>query len=121
MKFKNGDEANVVLANGEEGLVQIIGDFIDGRYPVQSLDTKGDLARQTWLEREDALLPTRKPGFNIRGLVFTTSTNHRGEEGEIIALGEGPKDQVFYRVKFADGHTDWFSEHDVFVETKARK
>ena len=121
VKFRDGDVANVRLANGEEGLVRIVGNSHNGRYPVQSLDSKGNLAGQTWMEGEHELLPTRKPGFNIRGLVFTTSANHHSEEGEIIATGEGPKNQAFYRVKFADGHAEWFSENDVFIETKEKE
>ena len=121
MTFKDGDVANVRLANGEEGLVRIMGNINEGKYPVQSLDSKGTLAGHAWTEKEHELLPIKKPGFNIRGLVFTTSASHRGEEGEIIALGEGPKNQAFYRVKFADGHAEWFSENDVFLETKEKE
>jgi hypothetical protein len=62
------------------------------------------------------LLPVRGPYFDIRGLVFTTSMNHAGEQAEIVALGKGPKGKLFYCVKFTDESKEWLSEDDVFLE-----
>lgn len=118
MKFNEGDMANVLSANGKEILVRVIGDNDHGAYPVQELDANGNLIGASWIEKEQELLQLKQPGFRERGVVFTTSATHRGEQGEIVALGEGPNKQAFYRVKFADGHMEWFSERDVFIEVK---
>lgn len=120
VQFKSGDVANVIRRDGSEATVRIDGfGSTQDTYIVTELEIDGIIAGPRVVNREHLLRP-KGPFFEVRGLVFTTSTLHPGEQGEIVALGHSPNNQAFYRVKFADGSTEWFSENDVVIENEKR-
>jgi hypothetical protein len=117
--FKLGDLANITRTNGSEATVRIDG---VGASPedciVTELENDGSAAGPPRRVRRQQLLRIKGPFFDVRGIVYTTSSVYRGEEGEIVPIGRGPKNQVFYHVKFANGATQWFSENEVLIEDK---
>jgi hypothetical protein len=66
------------------------------------------------------LLAQKKPGFGIRDLVLINDEHRDAVQGEVIAIGHGPKGQQFYQLRFApnSGHAvSWYSEDEVFIES----
>jgi hypothetical protein len=110
-RFNVGNMANCV-ENGVEIEVCVIGMSTEKDvYYVRTIDDK------TLAVPANGLLRTKGPFFDIRGIVLTTSIDHPDEQGEIVALGIGPKGRIFYRVRFADRSSQWLSEDDVFLQT----
>jgi hypothetical protein len=65
------------------------------------------------------LLAQKKPGFGIRDLVLINDEHRDAVQGEVIAIGHGPKGRNFYQLRFApnSGHAvSWYSEDEVFIE-----
>lgn len=114
-KFDAGDQG-VVVISGEEVVVRVLGVLGEHAYMVQTEDSgKAFQVLQT------NLLRIKGPFFDVRGLVYTTSSAHPDELGEIITLGKGPKDQTFFRIKYADGKTEWLSDDEVLLEAQKMK
>jgi hypothetical protein len=110
-QFKVGDKA-IFLSNGIEMEVQIVGGTPGGNYAVETTDGE----HRTYMARPSTLLRLKGPFFDVRGLVFTTSVNHPGEQGEIIKQGKGSDGARFFCVQFSDGSAEWLKEHDLCIE-----
>lgn len=108
-KFEPGQRA-VAVVNGEEVPGEIVG-LVDGQYAVRLDDG------QVLVLRPESVLRVKGPFFGIRGLVYTTSPTHPDEQGEIIALGRGPNNKNFCRLRFGDGASEWLSEDNVLIST----
>lgn len=110
--YKAGDRA-IVVVDGTEVEAELLGFWgtPEQGYMVQ-LAGSGEIQQLP----KERLLPVKAPFFDVRGLVFTTSSLHPGEQGEIVSIGRGPKGKMFYRVKFADGSTEWISEDGILIE-----
>jgi hypothetical protein len=66
------------------------------------------------------LLAQKKPGFSVRDLVLINDEHRDAVQGEVIAIGHGPKGRNFYQIKFdpTAGHAvSWYSEDEVFIES----
>jgi hypothetical protein len=64
------------------------------------------------------LLAAKKAGFEIRDLAYVIDVHRDAVQGEIVAIGNGPKNRTFYQLKFdpAVGHAQsWYSEDEVFI------
>jgi len=55
------------------------------------------------------------PFFDIRGQVYTTSSSHNDQIGEIVELRTSKSGKLFYKVMFDDNAVEWFSEDQVFI------
>lgn len=114
MKFQKGAEV-VWLHNGEEipATVSANGKTHEGREVYQI-----EVAGQTKHVGAAELLAPKKPGFEIRDLAFVLTENRDAVQGEVIAVGIGPKDQKFFQMKFAPDFgiaQSWYSEDEVFI------
>jgi hypothetical protein len=110
-EFKVGDKANF-LANGSEIEVVVYG--VSPNSDAVFVETVKD--RRVFEVQRRELLRVKGPFFDIRGLVFTTSVNHPGEQGEIVKRGKGPDNTGFFCVQFPDRSTEWLKEHEVCIE-----
>jgi hypothetical protein len=110
-QFKYGEKVNLEL-DGTEIEVKIVGSG-NGLLRVEGM-SKGK--RVQYAVPPEDLLPLKGPFFDARGLVFTTSVNHPGEQGEIIKRGKGSDGARFFCVQFSDGSTEWLKEHEVCIE-----
>ena len=75
------------------------------------------------VEAKDLLAP-KKPGFGIRDLVLINDEHRDAVQGEVIAIGHGPKGRQFYQLRFApnSGHAvSWYSEDEVFIESAPKQ
>jgi hypothetical protein len=64
------------------------------------------------------LLPAKKAGFDIRDLARVIDESKDSIQGEIVAIGSGPKNHKFYLLKFESriGHAQsWYREDEVFI------
>ena len=107
--FKEGDRAAVRVGPNEISVTVIAKSGLQ-KYMVQSEDGSGMEVH------ESNLLCHKGPFFHVRGLVFTTSSVHPDQQGEIVSVGVGPNDKKFYQVRFADNETEWFGDDQVFVK-----
>ena len=113
-QFKYGDKANLSL-DGIEIQVKIVG---SGSGLLNVEGTSAGKRVQYSVPPED-LLPLKGPFFDVRGLVFSTSVNHPGEQGEIIKRGKGADGARFFCVQFSDSSMEWLKEHEVCIEEDA--
>ena len=119
MGYSAGERANCIV-NGQELEVVVLGTAPQtaGNQTVYVVQHNGS---QTFTRPESKLLPLKGPFFDVRGLVLTTSPNHSNEIGEIISIGKNPGKLRFFKVRFNNGDTEWFSENQVFVETQSEQ
>lgn len=119
-KFKPGDRANVAIRNGEV-TVKIDSEEMSGYYHVGLLDEDGTYSGRSERVEARRLMPLRGPYFAIRGQVLTTSSSHPGEVGEIIGTGFTKSVKSFFKVRFNDGVSEWFSEDQVFIDDEVKR
>jgi hypothetical protein len=70
------------------------------------------------------LLAPKKAGFEIRDLVFVLNEGRDSIQGEIVTIGIGPKNRMFYQLKFEPviGRAQsWYSEDEVFTVSDLKK
>lgn len=70
------------------------------------------------------ILAAKKPGFEIRDLAFVLDESRDAVQGEIVAIGIGPKKRAFYQLKFEPeiGRAQsWYSEDEVFNVSDPKK
>ena len=115
-KFVIGDTAFVANKNGTESEVRIDEHDTNERYWV--IDLK---SREPMIVSESELLPPKQPGFGKRDLVYTTSADHPGKQGTIIATGKTKSMKLAFQVRFSDDQTDaqWFTEDEVLTQDAA--
>lgn len=112
--IKVGQEA-IFVKNGVEVRVTVVGANDPESFVIQTQDDN----EPNMAVRKSELLPLKGPFFDIRGLVFTTSVKHPGEQGEIIKRGKGADGARFFCVQFSDDSTEWLNEHEVCIEVEA--
>ena len=115
--FKIGDTAVFLGQDGIEREMIIDGFGHDGA--AMGIMDIGDGTSKLVRRDPRALMRKKGPFFDIRGQVYTTSSSHSDQIGEIIALGKSKSEKLFYKVRFADDAVVWFSEDQVFLETAA--
>lgn len=114
MKFARGDEV-VWLHDGQEitAVVLDCGTTHEG-VEFYHIEVDGQKRHVTVSD----LLAKKKPGFEIRDLAFIVRKTGEALEGEIVAIGNGPKDRKFYQLKFEFSERSvcsWFNEDQVFI------
>ena len=70
------------------------------------------------------LLAAKKAGFEIRDLVLVLNEGRDAMQGEIVAIGSGPKDRAFYQLRFqptVGRAQSWYSEDEVFTVSDPKK
>jgi hypothetical protein len=115
MKFTEGEQV-VLLKDGNEVPAVVLnwGEDKEGKNFYQ-IEVEG--GTQMFVVGS-ALLPAKKAGFAIRDLAFVLDESRDAVQGEIIAVGTGPKNRKFYQLKFdpAMCHAQsWYSEDQVFT------
>jgi hypothetical protein len=117
MAFKQGDPVFVKQENGEDSATfqEYLNDYKGNRVSAYVL-LNGKLEQ---VDVKKVLAP-KQPGFGIRDLVLINDEHRDAVQGEVIAIGHGPKGQKFYQLRFApnSGHAvSWYSEDEVFIES----
>ena len=120
MKFSEGEEV-VWLHDGQEFSATVL-----------SCGTTHDEVEFYQIEVEgvkkhvklNELLAAKKAGFEIRDLVLVLNEGRDAMQGEIVAIGSGPKKRAFYQLKFepGTGHAQsWYSEDEVFTVSDLKR
>lgn len=120
MKFAVGDQV-VWLHDGEEipAIVLANGTTHEG-VEFYQIDVDGQKRHATVSE----LLAPKKPGFEIRDLAFVLDESRDAIQGEVVAMGIGPKKRAFYQLKFEreiGRAQSWYSEDEVFNVSDPKK
>ena len=113
MSFNEGDQV-VWLNSGQEIPATVIAHVTDGkRINMYSLEVHGE--RRNVPANE--VLEPKKPGYEVRDLALVIDEGRSAVQGEIVAIGRGPKDRLFYQLRFEGIHVpmSWYSEDEIFV------
>jgi hypothetical protein len=120
MKFEVGDQV-VWLHDGQEIPAIVLANGITHEgVEFYHIDVDGQKKHATVSE----LLAPKKPGFEIRDLAFVLDESRDAIQGEVVAMGIGPKKRAFYQLKFEPGvgHAQsWYSEDEIFTVSNPKK
>ena len=119
MKFAKGNEV-VWLHDGQEIPATFLDGPINNGTELYHINAKGQNRHVMVSE----ILPAKKPGFEIRDLAFVLDEGRDTIEGEIVAIGSGPKKRAFYQLNFEPGigrAQSWYNEDEVFNVSDPKK
>lgn len=117
MAFEKGEL--VFLKQDNDEVPATFQDYVtgpDGKHSGAYVAVNG---KREWVE-VNAVLAQKKPGFRIRDLALINDEHREALQGEVIAIGHGPKGRNFYQLRFApdSGHAvSWYSEDEIFIES----
>jgi hypothetical protein len=121
MKFSVGDE--VVWLHEDQEIPAIVSNSgkTHDENEIYQIEVNGQ--KKQHVKVSDLLAP-KKPGFEVRDLVFVLNEGRDAIQGEVVAIGIGPKKRAFYQLKFEPeaGHAQsWYSEDEVFTISDPKK
>jgi hypothetical protein len=120
MKFSEGDEAVWLHEEQEIPVIVLACETTHEGVELYRIDVHG----QEKHVRVSELLAPKKPGFEIRDLVFVLTENKDAVQGEVVTTGIGPKNRTFYQLRFEPEigfAQSWYSEDEVFIVSNPKK